>query len=133
MKLRERWSSKAIFIFAAVGSAVGLGNIWRFPYLAGKYGGGAFLIPYVIMLFVLGMPLLIMEFALGQKMQVGAIRSFGKIKHRLSGIGLSAVLCGFVVVSYYAVVMAWCLLYFFYSFTLKWGVNTKEFFSYSFI
>ena len=62
------------------------------------------------MLFILGMPLLIMEFALGQKMQVGAIRSFGKIKHRLSGIGLSAVLCGFVVVSYFAFVMAWFLL-----------------------
>ena len=125
---RERWSSKFIFISAAIGSAVGLGNVWRFPYLAGKYGGGAFLIPYVIMLFVLGIPLLIMEFAIGQQMQVGAIGSFRKIKHRLSGIGLGAVLCGFVVVSYYTVVMAWSLLYFLYSFTLKWGANTKEFF-----
>ena len=128
MKKRERWSSKVIFIFAAVGSAVGLGNIWRFPYLAGKYGGGAFLIPYILMLVVLGIPLLMMEFAIGQRMQLGAVGSFGKIKHKLSGIGLGAVLCGFVVVSYYAVVMAWCLLYFFYSFTLKWGADTKEFF-----
>ena len=125
---RERWSSKIIFIFASIGSAVGLGNIWRFPYLAGKYGGGAFLIPYVIMLIILGVPLLIMEFAIGQKMQLGAIRSFGKIHHKLSGIGLGAVLCGFVVVSYYAVVMAWSLLYFTYSFALKWGDNTKDFF-----
>ena len=125
---RQRWSSKHIFIFAAIGSAVGLGNVWRFPYLAGKYGGGAFLIPYIIMLFILGVPLLIMEFAIGQRMQVGAIGSFKKIKHKLSGLGLGAVLCGFVVVSYYAVVMAWCLLYFLYSFTLRWGTNTKEFF-----
>ena len=128
MLKRERWSSKIIFIFAAVGSAVGLGNVWRFPYLAGKYGGGAFLIPYLIMLFVLGVPLLIMEFAIGQRMQLGAVGSFGSIKRKLSGIGLSGVLSGFVVVSYYAVVMAWCLKYLIYSFTLKWGENTKEFF-----
>ncbi|MCK4916694.1 MAG: sodium-dependent transporter [Candidatus Omnitrophica bacterium] len=128
MKQRERWSSKLIFIFAAIGSAVGLGNIWRFPYLAAKYGGGAFLIPYVIMLLVLGVPLLIMEFAIGQKMQLGAVGSFKKIKRKLSGIGLGAVLCGFVVVSYYTVVMAWCLIYFIYSFTLKWGASTKDFF-----
>ncbi len=125
---RSRWSSKLIFIFAAIGSAVGLGNIWRFPYLAGKYGGGAFLIPYVIMLVVLGIPLLIMEFAIGQKMQLGAIGSFKNITHKLSGIGLGAVLCGFVVVSYYAVVMAWSLIYLFHSFAVKWGANTKEFF-----
>ncbi|MFC1485016.1 sodium-dependent transporter [bacterium] len=125
---RDRWSSKLIFIFAAVGSAVGLGNIWRFPYLAGKYGGGAFLLPYLIMLFVIGIPLLIMEFAIGQSMQLGAIGAFKKIKHKLSGIGLGAVLSGFVVVSYYAVIMAWCLLYSFHSFNLKWAADTKGFF-----
>ena len=125
---RERWSSKLIFMFAAIGSAVGLGNVWRFPYLAGKYGGGAFLIPYILMLLILGIPLLIMEFAIGQRMQLGAIGSFRKIQHKLSGIGLGGVLCGFVVVSYYAVVMAWSLIYFIHSFTLKWGSNTKEFF-----
>lgn len=125
---RARWSSKLIFMFAAIGSAVGLGNVWRFPYLAGKYGGGAFLIPYVIMLFIMGIPLLIMEFAIGQRMQLGAVGSFKKIKRKLSGLGLGAVLCGFVVVSYYAVIMAWSALYFLYSFVLKWGDNTKEFF-----
>lgn len=125
---RARWSSNLIFIFAAVGSAVGLGNVWRFPYLAGKYGGGAFLIPYLIMLFILGIPLLIMEVAIGQKMQLGAVGSFKKIHHKLTGVGLASVLCGFVVVSYYVVVMAWSLLYFFYSFTLQWGNDTKEFF-----
>jgi neurotransmitter:Na+ symporter, NSS family len=98
------------------------------PYLAGKYGGGAFLIPYIIMLVTFGIPLLIMEFAIGQKMQLGAVGAFGNIRHKLSSIGLGAVLCGFVVVSYYAVVMAWSLLYFLYSFTMKWGDNTKDFF-----
>ena len=70
---RDRWSSRTIFLFAAIGSAVGLGNVWRFPYLAGKYGGGAFLIPYILMLIVLGIPLLILEFAIGQRMQLGAV------------------------------------------------------------
>jgi len=128
MGQRERWSSKLIFIFAAVGSAVGLGNVWRFPYLAGKYGGGAFLIPYATMLIIMGVPLLIMEFAIGQKMQLGAVGAFKKIKTQLSGIGMASVLCGFVVVSYYAVVMAWSILYFIHSFTLAWGSNTKSFF-----
>ena len=125
---RCRWSSKITFLFAAIGSAVGLGNVWRFPYLAGKYGGGAFLIPYIVMLVVMGVPLLIMEFAIGQKMQLGAVGAFGSIKKKLSAIGLGAVLCGFVVVSYYAVVMAWSLLYLIYSFSLKWGTDTKGFF-----
>ncbi|MFH1317804.1 MAG: sodium-dependent transporter [Candidatus Omnitrophota bacterium] len=128
MEKRQRWPSRMIFIFAAIGSAVGLGNIWRFPYLAGKYGGGAFLIPYLIMLFLLGVPLLIMEFAIGQRMQVGAVGSFRKIKRKLAGIGLGSVLCGFIVVSYYAVIMGWCLIYLIYSFTLKWGADTKSFF-----
>jgi neurotransmitter:Na+ symporter, NSS family len=127
-KLRDRWPSKMIFIFAAVGSAVGLGNVWRFPYLASKYGGGAFLIPYIVMLLVMGVPLLIMEFAIGQKMQVGSIGAFKKIKTKLSAIGFGAVFSGFVVVSYYAVVMAWCLIYLLNSFTVKWGVETKSFF-----
>ncbi len=125
---RLRWNSRLIFVFAAIGSAVGLGNIWRFPYLVGKYGGGAFLIPYIIMLLVLGIPLLILEFAIGQRMQLGAIGSFAKIKHKLSSIGFGAVLCGFVVCSYYAVIMAWSFLYFIFSFGIKWGSDTKKFF-----
>jgi neurotransmitter:Na+ symporter, NSS family len=126
---RDRWSSKMIFIFAAVGSAVGLGNVWRFPYLAGKYGGGAFLLPYAIMLLVVGIPLLIMEFAIGQRMQSGSVESFRKIRHKLSGIGMGAVLCGFAVVSYYVAIMAWSLLYVFHSFTIgQWSADTKGFF-----
>ena len=82
--MRDRWVSRTIFIFAAIGSAIGLGNLWRFPYLAYKYGGGAFLIPYIIALFVTGIPLLTLEFALGQKMQKGAVDAFAAIKRKLS-------------------------------------------------
>ena len=69
---REGWASRGAFILAAIGSAVGLGNAWRFPGLAAKYGGGAFLLIYVLAMIVLGFPLLTMELAIGRKMRSGA-------------------------------------------------------------
>lgn len=117
-----------MFVFAAVGSSVGLGNIWRFPYLVGKYGGGAFLVPYVLLMFLLGLPLLILEFSLGQKMQQGAIGAFRRIHPKAKGVGLASVLCSFAVSCYYAVVISWSLLYFWHSLSLSWGKNTKDFF-----
>ena len=89
---RQRWKSRTIFLFAAIGSAVGLGNIWRFPYLTYKYGGGAFLIPYLIALFIIGIPIMILELGIGQKIQKGAIATFGKINRRLTGIGLTRII-----------------------------------------
>jgi len=125
---RDRWPSKTIFIFAAIGSAVGLGNIWRFPYYAGKYGGGAFLLPYLILLFLFGIPLLILEFSLGQKMQQGAVGAMRRVRRSFSGIGLGAISCSFLVACYYAVVMAWSLLYCLYSINISWGDDPKAFF-----
>ena len=127
---RARWSSRTIFLFAAIGSAVGLGNVWRFPYLTYKFGGGAFLIPYLIALFVLGIPLLILEFAIGQKLQKGAIGAFESINKRLRGVGFAAVFSGFVVVVYYAAVMAWAALFLVNSFRaqLPWAADSKGFF-----
>lgn len=118
---RSRWSSRTVFLLAAIGSAVGLGNVWRFPYLAGKYGGGAFLIPYIIALFLVGIPLLMLEFAIGQKMQRGAVGAFKKLKSRWGALGVFALLSSFIIVCYYAVVMAWSLLYFLASFGMKWA------------
>ena len=125
---RDRWPSKTIFIFAAIGSAVGLGNIWRFPYYAGKYGGGAFLLPYLILLFLFGIPLLILEFSLGQKMQQGAVGAMRRVRRSFAGIGLGAISCSFLVACYYAVVMAWSLLYCFYSINIAWGEDPSNFF-----
>jgi neurotransmitter:Na+ symporter, NSS family len=127
---RERWSSRTIFLFAAIGSAVGLGNIWRFPYLTYKFGGGAFLIPYLLALFVLGIPLLILEFALGQKLQKGSVAAFREIHPKLSGIGVAAILAGFMVVIYYAAVMAWSLVFLVDSFQspLPWSEDSSGFF-----
>ena len=130
MVKRDRWSSRTIFLFAAIGSAVGLGNVWRFPYLTYKFGGGAFLIPYLISLLVIGIPLLMLEFALGQKFQKGAVRSFNSLHPTLGVIGLGAILAGFVVVIYYAVVMAWSLVYLLKSFNtnLPWSSNAESYF-----
>ena len=66
---RERWSGRVTFLLAAIGSAVGLGNLWRFPYLSYKHGGGAFMVPYLLSLFVLGIPVLLLELGLGQVFQ----------------------------------------------------------------
>lgn len=71
---RERWSSRAAFYFAAVGSAVGFGNVWRFPSLVYEYGGGAFFVPYVLALLFIGLPILVLEVSLGQYYETGGER-----------------------------------------------------------
>ncbi len=93
---RQRWANRTIFLLAALGSAVGLGNLWRFPYLAGKYGGGVFLVPYLIALVLVGVPMLMLEFAVGQKMQQGAIGSYRKLDPSFSGLGILALLSSFI-------------------------------------
>jgi neurotransmitter:Na+ symporter, NSS family len=125
---RDRWPSKAIFIYAAIGSAVGLGNVWRFPFLAEKFGGGAFLLPYLIALFVAGIPLLILEVGLGQKIQKGAVDSLASIRKKFSGLGWWALFTSFIVISYYAVVMAWSLIYFLVSLGTQWSDNPESYF-----
>ncbi|MGF1491499.1 MAG: sodium-dependent transporter [Microcoleaceae cyanobacterium] len=125
---RQRWSSRTVFVLAAIGSAVGLGNIWRFPYLAGKYGGGAFLIPYLVALIIVGIPLLTLEFALGQKMQRGVVGTFREIHPKFQGFGVAAILSAFVVMAYYAVVMAWALIYLFAAFRVNWSDNAEQYF-----
>ena len=125
---RERWGSRLLFIFAAVGSAAGLGNLWRFPYLAYKYGGGAFLIPYLIILFVIGIPLLLLEFAIGQRFQRGAVESLFRVNRNFSGVGMMGILAAFVIVGYYAVVIAWAVLFLVSSFKVSWAGNEVTFF-----
>ncbi len=128
MTLRDRWPSRTAFIYAAIGSAVGFGNLLRHPYLAHKFGGGAFLIPYLIALFVIGIPLLILEFALGQKMQKGAVDSLAAIKKKFSGLAWWGLFTAFIVASYYVVMMGWALIYLFRSFGIQWSANPQKYF-----
>lgn len=112
---REQWSSRAAYIVAAIGSAIGFGNVWRFPSLAFNYGGGAFFIPYILALLFIGIPILILESAIGQFHQTGDAGSFGRINKRFSGLGLASVFCGFIVNTYYCVLIAWVCRMFIFS------------------
>lgn len=109
MEKREVWSSRVTFILAAIGSAVGLGNAWRFPGLAAKYGGGSFLLVYIIAMIVLGIPMLSMEIALGRKTKQGAPGAFRSVSKKSEYIGWAATTNAFAISVYYAVVFAWVI------------------------
>lgn len=127
---RENWGSRPGFILAAIGSAVGLGNVWRFPYEAYSNGGSAFLIPYIVAMLLIGVPLLIMEFSLGHLTQQAAPNAFKRVGSRWEFVGWWPIILSFVIVCYYAVVLAWCMNYLVYSFSgdLPWADNAKSFF-----
>ncbi|XP_072889543.1 sodium-dependent neutral amino acid transporter B(0)AT2-like [Hemitrygon akajei] len=113
---RPAWGSKLQYILAQVGFSVGLGNVWRFPYLCHQNGGGAFLFLYLLMLVVIGIPLFFLELAAGQSIRQGSIGVWKHINPKLAGIGFaSCVVCGFVSL-YYNVIIAWSLFYFGHSF-----------------
>ncbi|XP_018575346.1 sodium-dependent neutral amino acid transporter B(0)AT3 [Anoplophora glabripennis] len=120
---RESWDSKLTFLLATIGYAVGLGNVWRFPYLAQKNGGGAFLIPYFVMLAIEGIPIFYLELAIGQRLRKGAIGVWNQVSPFLSGIGISSAVVSFNVALYYNTIIAWCLFYFVQSFQsqLPWA------------
>jgi len=127
-KKRERWSSRAVFILAAVGSAIGLGNVWRFPYIAFKYGGGAFLIPYFFALLTAGIPVLVLEMAIGQQFQAAAPAALRKARKWFEFVGWYAILTALVITMYYCVIMAWSLNYMVHSLTLAWREDAAAFF-----
>ena len=122
---RERFSSRTTFLFAAIGSAIGLGNIWRFPYLAYDNGGGAFLVAWIISLLVLGIPWLLMEIGMGRMFQKGAPGVFSGIDKKWEWLGWWPVFVAFLIVSYYAVVIAWSLRYTLSSLTMAWGTGKE--------
>jgi neurotransmitter:Na+ symporter, NSS family len=107
----EKWSSKSGFILAAIGSAVGIGNIWRFSSVVGQNGGGAYLIPYLIAVFLFALPLMILELVVGRHLQGNVISSFGKIKTQFHIFGWIICAIVFVVLSYYLVITGWTLGY----------------------
>lgn len=110
MEKRESWASRGTFILAAVGSAVGLGNAWRFPGLAAKYGGGSFLFVYILAMLVLGVPLLTMEITIGRKTRQGAPGAMRTLNKKAEWVGWAATTNAFVIATYYAIVFAWVLM-----------------------
>ncbi|XP_035584956.1 sodium-dependent neutral amino acid transporter B(0)AT2 isoform X3 [Zalophus californianus] len=113
---RPAWNSKLQYILAQVGFSVGLGNVWRFPYLCQKNGGGAYLLPYLILLLVIGIPLFFLELSVGQRIRRGSIGVWNYISPKLGGIGFASCVVCFFVALYYNVIIGWSLFYFSQSF-----------------
>ncbi|KAL1270275.1 hypothetical protein QQF64_032564, partial [Cirrhinus molitorella] len=119
---RETWTRQMDFIMSCVGFAVGLGNVWRFPYLCYKNGGGVFLIPYVLFIFLGGIPIFFLEIALGQFMKAGSINVWN-IAPLFKGLGFASMVIVFFCNTYYIMVLTWGFYYFIKSFnsTLPWS------------
>ena len=111
-KKRSSFSGKIGFVLAAAGSAVGLGNLWRFPYLAARYGGGIFLLVYLILAVTFGFTLMIAEISLGRKTGLSAIGAFQKLNRKYSFIGYLAALVPIIILPYYSVIGGWVIKYF---------------------
>ncbi|MDK2858028.1 MAG: neurotransmitter:Na+ symporter, family [Verrucomicrobiota bacterium] len=126
---RSLWGSKVGFLLAAIGSAVGLGNIWRFSYMAYENGGGAFLIPYLTALLCTGLPLMILEYALGHREKASPPLAFARIHHLWEPLGWWMPVVAFSGITFfYTVIISWCMNYFCLSFNLGWGADTQAFF-----
>ncbi len=126
---REQWTSRTGFILAAVGSAVGLGNMWRFSYLTAEGGGAAFVLLYVIFTLLIGLPILLAELAIGRGARhspIGALAHFGGRAWR--PLGLLFVASGFLILSYYSVIAGWTVRYLLAAFSLDWGSDPGSYF-----
>ena len=116
--LHGQWSSRLTFILAVTGSAIGLGNIWKFPYIAGENGGGAFVLIYLVCIFIIGFPIMVSEIMLGRRGRRNPITSMKILGHEEQGneawkyVGLIGLMAGFIILSYYSVIAGWTLHYF---------------------
>lgn len=110
-KKRDSFSGKLGFVFAAAGSAVGLGNLWRFPYLAAKYGGGIFILVYLVLALTLGFTLMLTEIAIGRKTGNSAVAAFQKLDKRFGFVGYLACIVPFIITPYYCVIGGWVIKY----------------------
>ena len=113
MKHHNQWTSKIGFILATAGAAIGLGNLWKFPYLMGRNGGFPFLIAYLFFIIILGIPVMITEMSLGRKTRHNPVRAYQDIHPRAKIVGIFGVLAAFLILSYYSVIGGWILKYFF--------------------
>ncbi|PSN52584.1 Sodium- and chloride-dependent glycine transporter 2 [Blattella germanica] len=133
---RGAWSNQLEFLLSCLNYAVGLGNVWRFPYLVFRNGGGAFLVPYIIMLFTMGLPIFFLELVVGQFSGLGPNKAFQRMAPIFHGLGYSTLVVITLITIYYQVIIAWTIFYIFATFssTLGWGscdhdFNTEECYS----
>ena len=126
---REQWSGQTGFILAAIGSAVGLGNIWRFPGVAYENGGGAFLVPYLVALLTAGIPVLLLDYSIGHRFRGAAPTAFRRLTRGGGGeaLGWFQVAISFAIILYYTVIIAWSLSYLVFSVTEAWGDDPAGF------
>jgi NSS family neurotransmitter:Na+ symporter len=134
MSAEVQWSSRLTFILAGIGAAIGLGNLWRFPYVCYENGGGAFLVPYIVALLFAGIPLWLMESALGYRARAGVPGSFRMlIGRKTAWIGWLVVILTVILMAYYSVIMAWGVNYIGFAATLAWGSDPEGFFYNTFL
>ncbi|XP_033753638.1 sodium-dependent proline transporter-like isoform X1 [Pecten maximus] len=119
IKDRGNWTGRFDFLMSLLGYSVGLGNVWRFPYLAYSNGGGAFLFPFILMLLLLGIPLMFMELAFGQFAALGPAVIYDRFCPLFHGLGYGMITVSGLVAIYYTVIIGWCILYLFLSFTAE--------------
>ena len=128
MSEQAQWDSSIAFIFAMIGAAVGLGNIWRFSYVLYSNGGGSFFIPYFIAIAIMGIPFLILEYGVGFSFKESFSKIMRKIRPEFEIIAWILVLFVFIVTIYYMVILSWDLVYLLSSFTFNWGTDTAAYF-----
>lgn len=125
---RGQFSDKLGFLMAVIGSAVGLGNIWRYPYLLYKDGGGAFLVPYFIAIITAGIPLVLLEYNFGHKFRGSAPLSYARANRKFEWIGWVPAFASMVILSYYCTILGWAINYLVKSFTFAWGEDPNAYF-----
>ena len=126
---KSEWNSNLAFMMAMIGSAVGLGNIWRFPNVLYTHGGGSFMIPYIVSLFLLGISFVLVEYAVGFKFKRSLARILFSINKKLEPVAWFILLIVFLITTYYVCVVGWDLIYVFLSFTKAWGSNPDLYFT----
>ena len=126
---KSEWNSTFAFMMAMIGSAVGLGNIWRFPNVLYSNGGGSFMIPYIVSLFVLGISFVLVEYAIGFKFKRSLVQILYFINKKLEPVAWFVLLVVFLITTYYVCVVGWDLIYIFLSFTKAWGTNPNLYFT----
>ena len=121
------WDSRLSFLMAMIGAAIGLGNIWRYPYVAYTNGGGTFLIPYLCAILILGIPFIFLEYGIGFKFKTSLSEVLKKIKSRFEILGWFVSLTAFLILCYYVCIVGWDLIYIFLSIFKAWGSNPSNF------